>query len=88
MDSFRPRFETLAIEPHLGGKLFGLFVEQHDAAAIGFDPFEDQLHDAIEQLVDIERMAYRQGRAIHDLQFATCPGEQGLLAPSKSRLSS
>ncbi len=64
-----------AIAAHLGSSCFVSGFEQHDAAAVGLDPFEDQLHDPSEQLVDIERVAHGQGRAIHDLQIAARPGE-------------
>ena len=71
------RFEALPSVPHLGLKLLGLLVEQHDAAAVGLDPIEDQLHDAIEQLIDVERMADGQRRAVHDLQIAAGPRQPG-----------
>ena len=61
----------------LGHQLPGLEVLEHDAAAVGVDPLEDHLHDPGEQLVDVERVAHGQRRAIHDLQIAAGPGEPG-----------
>ena len=66
---------AFAIAAHFGPKLLRLRIEQHDAAAVGLDPFENQLHDPPQKLIDIERMADGQGRAIHDLQIAASPGE-------------
>ena len=45
-------------------------VHEHDAAAVRLDPLEDQLHDPLEQLVDVQRVAHRQGGAVHDLEVA------------------
>ena len=61
----------------MGTSLLGLGVLEHDAAAVGVDPLEDHLHDPGEQLVDVERVAHGQRRAIHDLQIAAGPGEPG-----------
>ncbi len=61
-------------------ELPGLGTDQHDAAAVGFDEFEDQLHDAMQQLVDVQSVADGQSGAIHELQIAprTCqPGALG-----------
>ena len=57
-------------------------IDEHDAAAVGFDPLEDQLHDAVQQLIDVERVADGQRRAIHDLQIAARRASQGLSDPS------
>ena len=54
-------------------------VHEHDAAAVGLDPLEDQLHDPLQQLVDVQRVADGQRRAVHDLQVAPRPGEPGVL---------
>ena len=43
-------------------------VDEHDATTVGFDPIENQPHDPVEQLVDIERVAHGQGRTVHHLQ--------------------
>ena len=63
----------------LGPQLFRLLVHQHDAAPIRLDPLEDQFHDPIQQLVDVQRVADRQRRAIHDLEVAAGPGQPGTL---------
>src|SRR5690606_12340577 len=70
----------LAIAADHRRKLIRLAVEQHDAAAVRFDPLEDQLHDAVEELLDIERVAHGQRRAIHDLQVAAGPRQPGAFA--------
>ena len=75
--SFSSGADALAVAAHLGLELLGLWIEQHDAAAVGLDPLEDQLHDAVEQLIDVERVADGQRRAIHDLQIAAGPGQPG-----------
>ena len=54
-------------------------VHQHDAAAVGLDPLEDQLHDPLQQLVDVQRVADGQRRAVHHLQVAPRPGEPRVL---------
>ena len=61
----------------LGHELARVEVLQHDAAAVGIDPFEDHLHDPGQQLIDIERVAHRQRGAIHDLQIAAGAGQPG-----------
>ena len=61
---------ALAVAAHLGQQLSGGRIDEHHAAAIGFDPIEDQPHDAIQQLIDVERMAHRQRRAVDHLQVA------------------
>ena len=61
----------------LGTSWLGLRVLEHDAAAVGVDPLEDHVHDPRQQLVDVERVADGQGRAVHDLQIAAGPGEPG-----------
>ena len=62
----------------LGGELPRFEILQHDAAAVGFDPVEDHVHDPRQQLVDVHRVAHRQRRAIHDLQVAAGAGEPGV----------
>ena len=66
-----------AVAPDFGHELARVDVFQHDAAAVGVDPLEDHLHDAGEQLVDVERVAHRQRGAIHDLQIAAGAGQPG-----------
>ena len=68
-------------------ELLGVRVDQHDAAAVGLDPLEDQLHDAVEQLVDVLRVADGQRRAIHDLQVAAGPGRARSLRQSATGAS-
>ena len=63
-----------------GDRAAGLVrIEEHDATPVGLDPLENQLHDAVEQLVDVQRMADRQGRAVHHLEIAACAGQPGVL---------
>ncbi len=64
-----------AVAADAGTKLAGLAIDEHDAAAVGLDPFEDQLHDAAQELVDVERVADGERRAIHHLQVAVGAGE-------------
>ena len=54
-------------------------VHQHDAPPVGLDPLENQFHDPLQELIDVERMADGQGGTIHDLQIAACPGEPRVL---------
>ena len=56
-----------------------LGIEQHDAAAVGLDPFEHQLQDPAEQFVDVEGVAGGERRPIHHLHVATGPGEPAVL---------
>jgi len=42
-------------------------------------PFEDQFQDALQQLVDVERVAHGQRGAIHHLQIASRPGQPRVL---------
>ena len=69
--------DALAIAAGGGRQLVRFVINEHDAAAIGFDPFENQVDDAGQELVDIERVADGQSRAIHDLQVAAGGGEPG-----------
>ena len=62
-----------------GCSVFVRRIHQHDAAAVGLDPLEDQLHDPLQELIDVERVADGQRRAVHDLQIAPRPGEPGVL---------
>ena len=39
-------------------------VHEHDAAAVGLDPFENVVHDPLQQLVDVRRLADRQRGSI------------------------
>ena len=64
---------------NFGFERFCRRVHQHDAPPIGLDPLEDQFHDALQELVDVERVADGQGRAVHHLQIASRPGEPGVL---------
>ena len=64
---------------HLGLQPLMHRVQQHDATAVGLDPLENQLHDPAQQPVDIQGVADRQGRAIHDLQIAARPRQPGIL---------
>ena len=66
-----------AVATDLGHELLRLRVLEHDAAAIGVDPFKDHVHDPRQQLVDVERVAHGQGRAVHDLQIAAGPSQPG-----------
>jgi hypothetical protein len=65
--------QPASVTTDFGHQLARLQVLEHDAAAIGIDPLEDHIHDSRQQLVDIERVAHRQSRAVHDLQVAACP---------------
>ena len=56
-----------AMVEDLRSEFVGISINKHDAATIGLDPFEDQLHDALQQLVDIQCVAYGQRRSVHDL---------------------
>ena len=71
--------DALASAADLGLQQFCRRVHQHDAAAVGLDPLEDQLHDPLQQLVDVQRVADGQRRAVHHLQVAPRPGEPGVL---------
>ena len=70
---------VVAGPPHAGIESLRVRIEEHDAAAVGLDPLENQLHDAVEQLVDVQRMADGQGRAVHHLEIAAGPGQPGVL---------
>ena len=71
--------DALARAADLRLQRFGGRVQQHDAAAVGLDPLEDQFHDPVQQLVDVQRVADGQGRAVHDLQVAAGPGQPRVL---------
>ena len=69
--AFLLMIQTLApVAADLGHEFGSLLILEHDATTIGFDPFEDQFHDPVQQLVDIQRVAHGQGRAVHDLKIA------------------
>ena len=70
---------VVAGPPHAGIESPRVRIEEHDATPVGLDPLENQLHDAVQQLVDVQRMADRQGRAVHHLEIAACPGQPGVL---------
>ena len=57
-------------------------VQEHDATAVRLDPLENQLHDAVEQLVDVQRVAHRQRRAIHHLEIAAARASQEFFGSS------
>ena len=78
-DLHRGGVSRLAVATGLGPQFPALGIEQHDAAAVGFDPFEDELEDPAEKLVDVERVAHRQRRAIHHLEIAAGSGEPAVL---------
>jgi len=70
---------TLARAARTGLQKFRGRVHEHDATAIGLDPFENQLHDPLQKLIDVECVADGQGGAVHYLQVAACPGQPGVL---------
>ena len=76
---FSSASDALAGAAHLRLQLLRLRVHEHDAAAVGLDPLEDQLHDPLQQLVDVQRVADRQGRAVHHLEIAAGAGQPGIL---------
>ena len=72
-DLHRGGITGLPVAAGLGAEFAGRGIEEHDAAAVGFHPLEDQLQDAAEQLVDVERMADRERRPVHHLEVAAGP---------------
>ena len=55
---------------------------EHDAAAVGLDGAEDQVHHPFQELIEIEDVADRVDRLVHDRQVgqrALQPGGAGLL---------
>src|SRR5947208_16197286 len=63
-------------------KLAGVVIAQHDAATIRLDGIEDQVHDLLEQLIEIEDMADGLDRLVHDAEVRQTrlePGALGLL---------
>ena len=78
-DGHRRGVADLAVAAGLGPQLLRLRIEQHHAAAIRLHPFEDQLQNTAEQLVDVERVADRQRRAIHHLHIAAGPRQPAVL---------
>jgi len=54
-------------------------IEEHDAAPVGLDPFEHEVQDPRQQLVDVERVADGEGRPVHHLEVATRPGEPAVV---------
>ena len=77
----------VAVAPGLRMERASLGIEEHDAAAIRFDPFKHQLQDAVEQFVDVECVADRQGGAIHHLQVAAGPGQPAVVCVFGHRLA-
>ena len=75
---------ALAGAAHLGLELLGLRIDEHDAAAVGLDPFENQFHDPLQQLIDVQRVADGQGRAVHHLEIAADAGQPRIWAGSAS----
>ncbi len=67
--------EPLRSAPHFREQRLPIGVQQHDAAAIGLHPLENQIEDPLEQLVDVERVADRQRDPVHHLQIALRPGQ-------------
>ena len=68
--------DALAGAADLGGQLLGVRVQEHHAAAVGLDPLEDQIHDPLQELVDVQRVAHGQGRAVHHLEVAPARASQ------------
>ena len=64
----------LAPADGLGLQLAAVGVAQHDAAAVGLDRAEDQLHDAVEQLIEVEDVADGLDGLVHDAEV----GQGGL----------
>ena len=74
--------DLLAPADGLGLELAGVVVAQHDAAAVGVDGAEDQLHDALEQLIEVEDVADGLDGLVHDAEVGQRvfePGSAGLL---------
>ena len=65
------------IASHLGDKFVGFTIDQHDTATIGFNPLKNQLHNPLQELIDIQRVTDRQGGAIHDLEVTSSPCQPG-----------
>src|SRR5262249_28501956 len=62
-------------------QLTGVGVEQHDAAAVRLQGAEDQLHDAVQQLGNVDDVADGLGGFIEDAEV-----DQGVLQPGTVRL--
>lgn len=64
-----------AVAADAGFERLRLRIQEQEAAAIGVNPLKDQVHDPPQKLVDVQRMADRQGGAVHDLEIAAGAGE-------------
>ena len=78
-DGHRCRLAHAPVAAGLRAELLRLGVEQHDAATVRLDPFEDKLQNPAEEFVDVERVADRKRRAIHHLQVAPGPRQPAIL---------
>ena len=74
---FDGRFDlgSFAIVANFGDQFACWMIHQQNQSSVCFDPLEDQFHDALQQLVDVQGMADFQRGAVHDLQVAAGPGE-------------